>query len=174
MAETPDTPGRHVPGPVTAPGADPDVDLRVGRQRAELSRAPWAILGAISAGGVLGALARHGLAVAFPHSPGGFPWAIFGVNVAGCLLIGVLMVLITEIWQAHRLVRPFLGVGVLGGFTTFSTYVVDIGRAVAAGAPRTALVYLAATVVGALAAVYTGTALTRVITRRRQPSRRRS
>ncbi|WP_326821302.1 fluoride efflux transporter FluC [Streptosporangium sp. NBC_01756] len=165
MAETPDTPGRRASDPMNAPGVDP----RVGRRRAELRRAPWAILGAISAGGVLGALARHGLTVAFPHPPGGFAWATFGINVTGCLLIGVLMVLITETWQAHRLVRPFLGVGVLGGFTTFSTYVVDIGRAAAAGAPRTALVYLAATVAGALAAVYAGTALTRVVTRRLRP-----
>ena len=43
------------------------------------------------------------------------------VNTSGCLLIGVLMVLIVEARQGHRLVRPFLGVGVLGGYTTFST-----------------------------------------------------
>jgi fluoride exporter len=130
---------------------DPDVDLHVPRQRAELRRAPWAILGAISAGGVLGALARYGVAEAL-----GSVWATFVINVSGCLLIGVLMVLITEWFDAHPLVRPFLGVGVLGGYTTFSTYVVDFQRLSEGGDPRTALLYLIATPLAALLAVYVG------------------
>jgi CrcB protein len=126
---------------------------------------PWAVLGVVSGGGVIGSLARYGLAIAFPHGPGGFAWATFATNVAGCFLIGVLMVLVTETWRAHRLVRPFLGVGVLGGFTTFSTYIVDIQRAVAAGEPRTALAYLAGTLLAALAAVTAGVAAARLATR---------
>src|SRR5439155_22545212 len=86
---------------------------------------------------------------------------------------GVLMVLITEVWAAHRLLRPFLGVGVLGGYTTFSTYSVDIQQLVAAGAARAALAYLAGTLVAALAARYAGIALTRLATRA-HPGRRRS
>lgn len=152
-----------------SPPVDPDVDLHDPRQRAELPRAPWATLGAISAGGVLGALARHGLSTAFPSGPGEFPWGIFWVNVSGCLLIGVLMVLITEVRPAHPLVRPFLGVGVLGGFTTFSTYAVDVQRAVEHGAPRVGLAYLALTLAAALAAVLAGVRLTRALTRRRAP-----
>jgi CrcB protein len=144
---------------------DPDVDLHVAPQRFELRRAPWAVLGMISVGGALGALTRYGLAVAWPHRPDQFPWATFVTNVSGCLLIGVLMVLITEVWSAHRLLRPFLGVGVLGGFTTFSTYTVDIQQLVAAGAARTGLVYLAGTLAAALAAVYAGITLTRLATR---------
>ncbi|SEG58870.1 CrcB protein [Thermomonospora echinospora] len=146
--------------PVALP-VDPDVDLHVPAQRAELARAPWTTLGAVSAGGVVGALARHGLAAAWPHPPGGFGWAIFAVNVTGCLLIGVLMVVITEVRQAHPLTRPFLGVGVLGGFTTFSTYVLEAQAALDAGAPRTALAYLAGTALAALAAVVTGVRVTR-------------
>jgi CrcB protein len=88
--------------------------------------------------------------------------------VTGCLLIGVLMVLITDVWSAHRLLRPFLGTGVLGGYTTFSTYTVDAQRLMAAGHARTALAYLAATLVAALLAVYAGSALTRAATRRRR------
>lgn len=153
--------------PPTGRAVDPDIDLRVPRQRSELRRAPWSTLGAISAGGMLGALARYGLGTAFPHAPGEFPWTTFAINLAGCLLIGVLMVLITEGRPAHRLARPFLGVGVLGGFTTFSAYVVDVQQAVAAGAPRTALDYLAGTLVGALLAVQAGVALTRSAVRHR-------
>ncbi len=138
---------------------DPDVDLHIAADRGELAAHPAAVLGAIAAGGVLGALARAGVQTAFPHPPTGFPWATFGVNVTGCLLIGVLMAVLTA-RPAGPLVRPFLGVGVLGGFTTFSTYAVDAQRTVAAGAPGTALAYLAATVFGALLAVWTGDAVT--------------
>lgn len=141
-----------------------DVDLHVARQRAQLRRAPWAVLSVISAGGVLGALARHALAIAWPHQPDHFPWATLITNVSGCLLIGILMVLITEVWSAHRLLRPFLGVGVLGGYTTFSAYTVDIQQLVAAGQARTGLLYLAGTLLAALAAVYAGITATRLAT----------
>lgn len=62
--------------------------------------------------------------------------------------------------------RPFLGVGVLGGFTTFSTYAVDVQQAIVAGAPGTALAYLAATALGALVAVAVGDAVTAGLLRR--------
>jgi CrcB protein len=90
--------------------------------------------------------------------------ATFVTNVTGCLLIGVLMVLMTEVWAAHRLIRPFLGVGVLGGFTTFSTYIVEAQHALDAGAARLALVYLAGTLAAALVAVYAGITVTRLAT----------
>jgi fluoride exporter len=150
--------------PSTNLPTDPDVDLHVPRQRWELRRAPWAVLAAVSAGGIIGACARHAVGLAWPQLPGQFPWATFVINVSGCLLIGVLMVLITEVWSAHRLLRPFLGVGVLGGYTTFSTYAVEVQRLVAAGAARTALLYLAGTALAALAAAYAGITLTRRVT----------
>ncbi|WP_460518920.1 fluoride efflux transporter FluC [Flindersiella endophytica] len=115
----------------------------------------------IGVGGALGATARFELAAAFPHAPHEFPWATFATNVSGCFLIGVLMVLVTDVWSGHRLLRPFLGVGVLGGFTTFSTYVVETQQALTAGAPRLALFYLAGTLVAALVAVFAGQAATR-------------
>ena len=145
------------------------VDLRIVNKR----RIPWLILGVVSAGGAIGAVAREGMTVAWPHQPGAFPWATFVTNVTGCLLIGVLMVLATEVWAAHRLLRLFLGTGILGGYTTFSTYTVDTQQLMTAGAPRTALLYLAATLAAALAAVYAGTTLTRLVTRTRLPRRGR-
>ena len=117
------------------------------------------VLVVISAGGVLGALARHGLDVAFPHGPSGFPWATFAINVTGCALIGALMAAIDRL-GAHRLVRAFLGVGVLGGFTTFATHIVHAQQALAAGAAAVALVYLAATLIVAVAATWAGSAVT--------------
>jgi len=122
------------------------------------------VLGAVSTGGALGAAARYGLSLALPHRPGTFPVATFVTNVSGCLLIGVLMVLMTEVWAAHRLLRPFLGTGVLGGYTTFSTYAVDTQRLVTAGAAGTGLVYLVGTLAAALVAVYAGITVTRLAT----------
>ncbi|MFC3572037.1 fluoride efflux transporter CrcB [Streptomyces yaanensis] len=119
---------------------------------------PWQgqgpVVAVVALGGALGAIARYGASLLWPAQTGGFPWTIFWVNLLGCAVIGVFMVVITEVWAAHRLVRPFFGTGVLGGFTTFSTYAVDIQRLVDAGHPRTALVYLFATLLGALAAVW--------------------
>ncbi|RGC67614.1 camphor resistance protein CrcB [Micromonospora sp. MW-13] len=143
---------------------DPDVDLRVPGDRGELRVHPAAALAVIAAGGVLGALARAGLQAAFPHRPTGFPWATFTVNVTGCLLIGALMAVVTA-GRTRPLTRPFLGVGVLGGFTTFSTYAVDVRLAVAAGAAGTALAYLLATLVAALVAVWLGDAASRFLGR---------
>jgi CrcB protein len=148
-----------VPEPDLIP-TDPDVDLRVRADRRELSPHARPVLAAVSAGGAVGALCRYSLQVAFPHPVDGFAWATLAVNAFGCLLIGVLMALITHVWTGRPLLRPFLGVGVLGGFTTFSTYAVDIHQAVTAGAARTALAYLMATLVAALVAVWTGSTLT--------------
>ncbi|MFE0193028.1 fluoride efflux transporter FluC [Streptomyces sp. NPDC059008] len=114
----------------------------------------WPVVGAVAAGGAAGATARYGAALLWPTATGAFPWTTLAVNVVGCALMGVLMVLITEVWSAHRLLRPFLGTGVLGGFTTFSTYAVDVQRLTDARQPLLALTYLAATLLAALAAVW--------------------
>lgn len=154
----------------TVPNAvDSDVDLHIAWQRRETRPRVWDITLAIAAGGALGALGRYGLSVALPHRPGSFPWSTFTTNVSGCLLIGVLMVFLTEVaGRPHRLARPFLGVGILGGFTTFSTYTVEVQQLVAGGAPRLAFAYLFATVAGALVAVQVGILATRVATRTRR------
>jgi fluoride exporter len=128
----------------------------------------------IAIGGAAGALGRYGLAVAFPHPAGSFDWATLGINVSGCALIGALMVAITEVWPGHPLARPFLAVGVLGGFTTFSTYIVDIQRSLDAGAAASALAYLALTLAAALAAVWAGIAGMRAVAHRVRPVERAS
>ncbi|MEO3867651.1 CrcB family protein [Nonomuraea sp. B12E4] len=159
--------------PVTP--VDPDVDVHVPGVRGELRPRAWPVLASVSAGGVLGALARYGISVALPHAPTGFPWSTFLINVSGCLLIGVLMALVDQVWTGQRLLRPFWGVGVLGGYTTFSTYVIEIHTAMRAGVPGVALAYLAATLVAALLGVWAGAAITRqalAIARRRSEHRR--
>jgi CrcB protein len=127
------------------------------------------VVAVVAAGGALGASARYGASLLWPAPMGTFPWSTFWVNVVGCAVIGVFMVVITDVWAAHRLVRPFFGTGVLGGFTTFSTYAVDIQKLVDEGHPRTGLAYLAATLVAALAAVWLAvTAARRVLEWRRR------
>ena len=116
---------------------------------AELPR----ILGVVALGGVIGSLGRYGLAEAIPHAPGHFPWATFITNVLGCFAIGVLLARITP--RSHPLLRPFLGTGILGGFTTFSTFAVDTEKLLH-GHVVVALVYYFGTVVAALAAAMLG------------------
>ncbi|WP_338896670.1 fluoride efflux transporter CrcB [Streptomyces sp. TG1A-60] len=121
------------------------------------------ILGAIAAGGVIGACARYGATLLWPTAPGTFPWTTFWINVTGCAAMGLLMVLITERTTAHPLVRPFLSTGLLGGYTTFSTYAVDAQHLIDDGQAGTALLYLAATLAAALLAVWATAALTRLV-----------
>ncbi|MDT7727655.1 MAG: fluoride exporter [Actinomycetota bacterium] len=143
---------------------DPDIDLRIDSQRRELARSHGAVLVVIALGGGIGAVARYGLAQALPTRTGQFPWGTFVTNVAGCFLIGVLMVLITEVLSAHPLVRPFFGVGILGGFTTFSTYAVEIRGLLQPGSAGLAFGYLAGTLICAMLAVLAGVWFTRIAT----------
>lgn len=143
-----------------------DVDVHqepagVRARRRDFLRAQLPVLAVISIGGGIGSEGRYGMALLLPSPPGHFPWATFLTNVVGCLCIGALMVLITEVWSAHRLLRPFLGVGVLGGFTTFSTYAVDVRGLLQPESLPIAFAYLAGTVLCALLAVIAGVALTR-------------
>lgn len=123
-------------------------------------------LAAIGIGGLIGAELRYGLGVLLPRDPAGWPTATLFINTTGCFLIGVLMVLISEFLRPHRLVRPLLGVGVLGGYTTFSTYTVETAELMSAGRAGSALTYLVVTPLLALLAVWSGTRLTRHVARR--------
>ncbi len=141
--------------PVDPDVTSDDVATVPGRAR-RLVRDRRDILLVIALGGALGAAARYGLAQALPHSLGAFPWSTLVANVAGCLTIGVLMVIVVERLPSSRLVRPFFGTGVLGGFTTFSTYAVDTRALLAAGRPTLAAAYLLGTLVLGLLAVVVG------------------
>ncbi|MCS0639116.1 fluoride efflux transporter CrcB [Streptomyces sp. LP05-1] len=163
MKRSSQPPGVGEPTGPAAPAepTDPDVDLRVPAQRAAPWRAQVPVVGVVALGGAIGASVRYGASLAWPVAEGGFPWTTLWVNGAGCAVIGVFMVVISDAWAAHRLVRPFFGTGVLGGFTTFSTYAVDVERLVDGGRARTGLLYLGLTPVIALAAVWSAAWLTR-------------
>lgn len=154
--------GEHRPGRPAHPHAypepvDPDIDFAGTLPTVGLP----AIVAVVALGGAVGASARFGAGQLWPTAHGAFPWATFAVNAVGCAVIGVFLVVVTELYQAHPLVRPFFGTGVLGGFTTFSTYAVDIERLVKADRPVTAVAYLAGTLVTALVCVWAAATATR-------------
>jgi fluoride exporter len=118
-----------------------------------------AVLAVVAVGGALGSAARYGVSLVLPPDPAsGLPWATLTVNAVGCLLIGVLTVVVTEARTAHRLTRPFLGVGFLGGFTTFSTWAVEVRGMLVGGRALVGVGYLALTLAVAFAAVAVGLA----------------
>lgn len=135
--------------------------------RRQLGSPDRGVLAAIAVGAVLGAEARYGLSLWLPHGSGEFPWSTLIVNVSGCALMGVLMGCLRELGAAPRLIGPFLGTGVLGGYTTFSTYTVEIQQLLLAGRWATALGYLMATVAAALLAVWAAMAITAWLTTHR-------
>jgi CrcB protein len=148
---------------------DSDVDLGDGAQRSELRRKHGAVLLVIAAGGVLGALLRYQLDRWWPTPSPDFPWTTLLINITGCLVIGSFLAMITERWSPHPMLRPFFGTGVLGGYTTFSTYAVDIVLLIRAGHPGTAVAYLVGTLAGSLVAVTVGMVVARRLLVRRGP-----
>lgn len=143
------------------------VRARNARSRERPAAERWDVLLAVAAGGAIGSGARYALSLAFPTPPGAFPVATLLANLIGCTLIGALMAAITEATTPHRLLRPFFGIGLLGGFTTFSTYVFDVIDASTAGNGAVAVLYGLGTVLAALIAVITGLIVTRALIRPR-------
>ncbi len=109
------------------------------------------------AGAGLGGLARFVVGTAIMERWGGrFPMGTFVVNVTGSLLVGTLMTLLTERFTPHLHWRLFLIVGVLGGYTTFSTFEYETYQAVRGGAPWIGLANAAGSVLAGYLAVCLG------------------
>ena len=122
---------------------------------APTTRPDGSVLAAVAAGGVGGSLGRYAVSLALP--PGlGFPWATFLVNVSGSFAMGLLVAWLDARPGAHRLARPLLGVGVLGGWTTFSAFAVDVVRLSEAGRAGLAGGYVVSSVLVAVLALAAG------------------
>ena len=109
-------------------------------------------LWAVFAGGALGALARAGLGEAWPVVPGQWPWATFAANVAGCVVLGA--VLVATAPGGPR--RGLLGPGLCGGLTTFSALQVELVALLRDGDAALAAAYAGASVLAGLLALETG------------------
>jgi CrcB protein len=112
----------------------------------------------VAVGGVLGVLARFGISRLTLHHES-LVWSTVGINLAGSFLLGLL---VAEPWFS-RDVREAVGVGLLGGFTTFSTFSVQVVLEVDAGRPGKAALYLAVSVLGGIAAAAGGYLLGRAL-----------
>jgi CrcB protein len=108
----------------------------------------------VAVGGALGATARYLLSLAAP----GLLWPTLVVNLSGAFALGILAGVLSARPSASPLWRPFLGTGVLGGFTTFSALAVELVDRVDSGRVAIAAVYLVVTVAGGLAVAWAGLA----------------
>jgi CrcB protein len=111
---------------------------------------PWLVV-AVAVGGAVGACARWGLETWQPPSPGCFPWTTFGINVAGTVVLALLPA--SAFVRRHQVLPPALGTGVLGGFTTLSTFSEETRGLVSAGRTGLAAAYVVGSVAACLIAV---------------------
>lgn len=111
------------------------------------------LLALVALGGALGSMLRFGIGELAPTAPGTFPWATFWINLSGAFGLGLLHAYVPVHPRMPRRLRAVLGVGLLGGFTTFSTYAEETRALLASGHDRVALAYLLGTLGGAVVAV---------------------
>jgi len=114
------------------------------------------VLVVIALGGVIGAMARYGVSQAVPLPDSGFPLATLLINLLGSYMLGVLVIVGAGRGASTRFLRPFLAVGVIGSFTTFSAFAVENVVLVDRGDVLIAATYVPVTLVGGLAAARLG------------------
>lgn len=121
-------------------------------------------LAAAAAGGALGSVARYVVAAQIAAwTGGGFPYGTLAVNLLGCTLMGALAEAAALFWSPPPELRSFLMVGVLGGFTTFSSFALDFGTLWERNAQLSAALYLMTSVVLSLGGFFAGAALIRIL-----------
>ena len=118
------------------------------------------VLIAVALGGAVGAPLRYAVGLAVPPGSTGFPRATLLVNVLGCLLLGALVEALVQRARPGSLTtrygRACLGSGLLGSFTTYSTFAVEVDQLLTAGRWGLALAYVVLSVLGGLLAAAAG------------------
>ena len=112
-------------------------------------------------GGIVGALLRAALEQAFPASGHGWPWTTFAVNIGGTIVLAVAVTLLQERLPPSTYPRPFIGTGVCGALTTFSTLQEEVLRLARNDHVPLGVAYLATSVLAGLVAVHVATGLAR-------------
>ncbi len=115
----------------------------------------------VGLGGFAGAVARYFIQTHLPHRPGSYPWGTFLVNIAGCLLIGIIYGIAEKNKVMTHELRLLLVIGFCGSFTTFSTFAAENLNLLQLGNYLNVAVNIILSVVLGLAAVYTGIFFTR-------------
>lgn len=111
----------------------------------------------VAVGGAIGASLRHLSGVAAIRLVGpGFPWATLFVNVLGSLLMGIFIAWMSKKFEVSNEMRLFVATGILGGFTTFSAFSLDVANMIERGAMMTAFLYAGASITFSLAAIFIG------------------
>jgi CrcB protein len=118
-------------------------------------------IAAVFAGGFVGALARAGVVEALPHDPGEWPWSTFLVNVVGTLMLGYFTTRLQERLPQSAYRRPFLGTGVCGALTTFSTVQLEVFDMLEADEVALAALYVVVSLIAGFAAIFVTTNLVR-------------
>jgi len=122
------------------------------------------VLLAVAAGGALGAVGRYLVMTQVAHWLGAaFPFATLAVNVIGSFILGLLVELLALVWSPPQELRALIVVGVLGAFTTFSTFSMDVALQVERGEANWAMVYVVASVVLSIGGFFAGMHLVRAV-----------
>lgn len=117
---------------------------------------------AVGIGGALGAIMRYLLMGRIGHWLGvNFPYGTIAVNMLGSFVMGVLIVLFARMVSVPQQMQAFLTVGILGGFTTFSTFSLDVATLIERGDYTPAMLYILASVVGSIMAIFLGLVIAR-------------
>jgi CrcB protein len=129
------------------------IQARVARGKEHERMEPKFIL-AVAAGGACGSVARYLVAIGSAKLFGSsFPWGTLIINVTGSALIGVFVGLFAAKWDLSQAARIFLTVGICGGYTTFSTFSLDVWYLIERGQVAASMAYMLASVVLSLAAL---------------------
>jgi CrcB protein len=161
LEETTGVRERRTPRPGTAGHdfpVDSDVDDVAGGDR-------LSVVMAVFVGGCAGGLGRYAVTRAWPTSAYAFPWSTFVVNVAGAFALAVLLVVVTRRRPSLTYLRPLLGTGFCGAWTTFSAVVASSDQLVAHGRVSTGVGYVLASTVAGLSAALLGLATGRAVCR---------
>jgi fluoride exporter len=133
------------------------------KRRSRRPRIHWRSVAVIGAGGFVGGLARYGIGLAWAVPSGTFPWATLAINTSGALVLSLLLVLVLEVLPPTTYLRPAIGTGFCGAYTTFSSVATASDQLAAHGHVNTAAAYAAASLFAGLAATSLGIVIGRSI-----------